>query len=169
TMIEIGYPGANMNVYVGYEEYNEGATDTFAGVHLIDDMTFSLTVKAEELPYHYDISYAIARPRPMAVIAPGCDVEDTENGARITGDFTSELLEETINNIDTGYRYNPQVTCGPYLFAGFDEAAQEATLKVNPKYNGDYRGVKPVIETLVVRTVSSDTMVNELEAGTVAL
>ena len=23
TMIEIGYPGANMNVYVGYEEYNE--------------------------------------------------------------------------------------------------------------------------------------------------
>ncbi len=169
TMIEIGYPGANMNVYVGYEEYNEGATDTFAGVHLIDDMTFSLTVKAEELPYHYDISYAIARPRPMAVIAPGCDVEDTENGARITGDFTSELLEETINNIDTGYRYNPQVTCGPYLFAGFDEAAQEATLKVNPKYNGDYRGVKPVIETLVVRTVSSDTMVNELEAGSVDL
>lgn len=169
TMIEIGYPGANMNVYVGYEEYNEGATDTFAGVHLIDDMTFSLTVKAEELPYHYDISYAIARPRPMAVIAPGCDVEDTENGARITGDFTSELLEETINNIDTGYRYNPQVTCGPYLFAGFDEAAQEATLKVNPKYNGDYRGVKPVIETLVVRTVSSDTMMNELQAGSVDL
>ena len=169
TMIEIGYPGANMNVYVGYEEYNEGTTDTFAGVHLIDDMTFSVTVKAEELPYHYDISYAAVRPRPMAVIAPGCDVEDTENGARITGDFTAELLNETVNNIDTGYRYNPQVTCGPYLFAGFDEAAQEATLKVNPKYNGDYRGVKPVIETLVVRTVSSDTMVNELEAGTVDL
>ena len=169
TMIEIGYPGANMNVYVGYEEYNEGTTDTFAGVHLIDDMTFSVTIKAEELPYHYDISYAGVRPRPMAVIAPGCDVEDTENGARITGDFTAELLNETVNNIDTGYRYHPSVTCGPYLFESFDEAAQEATLKVNPLYNGDYRGVKPVIETLVVRTVSSDTMINELEAGTVDL
>ena len=164
-----GYPGNAYTVLVGYDEFHDGTADTFAGVRLIDDMTFSVTIKAEELPYHYDISYAGVRPRPMAVIAPGCDVEDTENGAQITGDFTTELLQETINNIDTGYRYNPQVTCGPYLFAGFDEAAQEATLKVNPKYNGDYRGVKPVIETLVVRTVSSDTMVNELEAGSVDL
>ena len=164
-----GYPGNTYTVLVGYDEFHDGTSDTFAGVHLIDDMTFSVTIKAEELPYHYDISYAGVRPRPMAVIAPGCDVEDTENGAQITGDFTTELLQETINNIDTGYRYNPQVTCGPYLFAGFDEAAQEATLTVNPNYMGDYRGVKPVIETLVVRTVSSDTMMNELQAGSVDL
>ena len=164
-----GYPGNAYTVLVGYDEFHDGTADTFAGVRLIDDMTFSVTIKAEELPYHYDISYAGVRPRPMAVIAPGCDVEDTENGAQITGDFTTELLQETINNIDTGYRYNPQVTCGPYLFAGFDEAAQEATLTVNPNYMGDYRGVKPVIETLVVRTVSSDTMMNELQAGSVDL
>ena len=30
---------------------------------LIDDMTFSVTIKAEELPYHWDISYA-GRPSP---------------------------------------------------------------------------------------------------------
>ena len=63
------------------------------GVHLVDDMTYSITIKAEELPYHYDITYASLRPRPLAVIAPDCDVVDTENGAQITGDFTADLLE----------------------------------------------------------------------------
>ena len=164
-----GYPCNTGYSYVGYDEWLDGSADAFAGVHLVDDMTFSLTVKAEELPYHYDITYALARPRPLHVIAPECDVEDTENGATITGDFTTELLQETINNVDTGYRYNPKVTCGPYLFDNFDEASQQATLKANPEFVGDYRGVKPSIETLVIKTVSSDTMMNELESGSVDL
>ena len=164
-----GYPCNSGYTYVGYDEWLDGSADAFAGVHLVDDMTFSLTVKAEELPYHYDITYALARPRPLHVIAPECDVEDTENGATITGDFTTELLQETINNVETGYRYNPKVTCGPYLFDNFDEASQQATLKANPEFVGDYRGVKPSIETLVIKTVSSDTMMNELESGSVDL
>lgn len=163
------YPSNVGYSYVGYDEWFGGTADTFAGVHLVDEMTYSLTVKAEELPYHYDITYASVRPRPLHVIAPDCDVVDTENGAQITGEFTTELLSETINNTETGYRYNPQVTCGPYLFDSFDQASQQATLKVNPNYMGDYRGVKPVIETLIIKTVSSDTMMNELEAGTVDL
>ena len=88
-----GYPCLTGNYYVGYEEFLAGETEAFAGVHLIDDMTFSLTVKAEELPFHYDITYASAMPRPLSVIAPGCDVVDTEEGATITGDFTAELLQ----------------------------------------------------------------------------
>ena len=164
-----GYPCNSGYTYVGYDEWLDGSADAFAGVHLVDDMTFSLTVKAEELPYHYDITYALLRPRPLHVIAPECDVEDTENGATITGDFTTELLQETINNVDTGYRYNPKVTCGPYLFDNFDEASQQVTLKANPEFVGDYRGVKPSIETLVIKTVSSDTMMNELESGSVDL
>lgn len=164
-----GYPCNSGYSYVGYDEWLDGSADAFAGVHLVDDMTFSLTVKAEELPYHFDITFALARPRPLHVIAPECDVEDTENGATITGDFTTELLQETINNVETGYRYNPKVTCGPYLFDNFDEASQQATLKANPEFVGDYRGVKPSIETLVIKTVSSDTMMNELESGSVDL
>ena len=164
-----GYPCNSGYTYVGYDEWLDGSADAFAGVHLVDDMTFSLTVKAEELPYHFDITFALVRPRPLHVIAPECDVEDTENGATITGDFTTELLQETINNVETGYRYNPKVTCGPYLFDNFDEASQQATLKANPEFVGDYRGVKPSIETLVIKTVSSDTMMNELESGSVDL
>lgn len=163
------YPSNVGYSYVGYDEWNAGTADTFTGVRLVDEMTYALTVKAEELPYHYDITFASVRPRPLHVIAPDCDVVDTENGAQITGEFTSDLLNETINNTETGYRRNPKVTCGPYLFDSFDQASQQATLKVNPNYMGDYRGVKPVIETLIIKTVSSDTMMNELESGSVDL
>lgn len=164
-----GYPSQAGYSLVGYDEFFAGDTKAFAGVHLVDDMTYSVTVKAEELPYHYDITYASAMPRPMHVIAPDCDVEETENGATITGDFTAELLQKTINDPDTGYRYNPKVTCGPYLFDSYDIASRQGTIVVNPKYAGDYRGVKPVIEKIIIKTVKSDTMMNELASGSVDL
>lgn len=168
-MAEIGYPSQAGYSLVGYDEFLNGETENFAGIHLVDDMTYSLTVRAEELPYHYDIAYASLWPRPMHVIAPDCDVEDAPEGATITGDFTSELLEKTVNDPEAGYRANPSVVCGPYTLSSFDVSAQEAVFKINPNYAGDYRGVKPSIETVVVKLVSNDTMMNELKAGNVDL
>ena len=163
------YPANGGTYLVGWDEFQGGTTKAFKGVRLIDDKTFSITIKAEELPYHYDLAYATAGPRPMAVLAPGCDVEDTEEGATITGDFTTELLLKTINDPDTGYRYNPQVVCGPYLFKSYDDASRQGVFEVNPLYAGDYRGVKPLIKTLILKTVKNETQMNELEAGDVDL
>ena len=168
-MAEIGYPSQAGYSLVGYDEVLNGETENCAGIHRVDDMTYSLTVRAEELPYHYDIAYASLWPRPMHVIAPDCDVEDAPEGATITGDFTSELLEKTVNDPEAGYRANPSVVCGPYTLSSFDVSAQEAVFKINPNYAGDYRGVKPSIETVVVKLVSNDTMMNELKAGNVDL
>lgn len=161
------YPANGYTTVVGWDEFNAGETKNFKGIHLVDDMTYSITIKAEELPYHYDITYAGAMPRPLAVLAPDCDVEDSEDGATITGEFTTELLMKTINDPDTGYRYNPQVTCGAYLFKGYDTASRQGTLEVNPLYAGDYRGIKPMIKTLILKTVENATQMAELEAGTV--
>ena len=94
---------------------------------------------------------------------------DTEKGATITGEFTADLLQKTINDPDTGYRYNPKVVCGPYLFDSYDIASRQGTIVVNPNYAGDYRGVKPVIEKIIIKTVKSDTMINELASGSVDL
>ena len=164
-----GYPSQAGYSLVGYDAYFAGETENFAGVHLVDDMTYSVTVKAEELPYHYDITYASAAPRPMHVIAPDCDVVDSAEGASITGDFTADLLLKTINDPDTGYRYNPSVVCGPYMFDSYDTASRQGTVVVNPNYAGDYRGVKPVIEKVIIKTVKNDTMINELASGSVDL
>ena len=164
-----GYPSQAGYSLVGYDAYFAGETENFAGVHLVDDMTYSVTVKAEELPYHYDITYASAAPRPMHVIAPDCDVVDSADGASITGEFTADLLLKTINDPDTGYRYNPSVVCGPYMFESYDTASRQGTVVVNPNYAGDYRGVKPVIEKIIIKTVKNDTMINELASGSVDL
>ena len=164
-----GYPSQAGYSLVGYDAYFAGETENFAGVHLVDDMTYSVTVKAEKLPYHYDITYASAAPRPMHVIAPDCDVVDSAEGASITGEFTADLLLKTINDPDTGYRYNPSVVCGPYMFESYDTASRQGTIVVNPNYAGDYRGVKPVIEKVIIKTVKNDTMINELASGSVDL
>ncbi len=163
------YPSNNFVVLEGWDEYNAGETENFASVHLIDDKTFSLTVKAEELPNHYDLANAAVRPRPLHVIAPECDVVEAEEGASISGDFTTDLLMETINNPDTGYRYNPTVTCGPYKFVSYDTSSRQGTLEVNELYAGDYKGVKPLIKKVIIKTVKDATQMNELEAGTVDL
>lgn len=163
------YPATGYTYIEGWDEYNSGDAETLKGLHMVDDKTFSVTVKAEELPYHYDIAYAAIRPRPLAVLAPGCDVEETEDGVKITGEFTTDLLMETIANTDTGYRYNPKVTCGPYKLDNYDASSRQGTLVVNDKYPGDANGVKPVIEKVIIKTVKPDTMMNELKAGTVDL
>lgn len=153
----------------GYDEFNAGDTEVLKGVHLIDDKTFSVTVKADELPYHYDLAYASVTPRPIAVIAPGCDIEDSEEGATIMGDFTTDVLLKTIGDPDTGYRYNPQVTCGPYKLVSYDASSRQGTFEVNENYVGNYAGIKPMIKTLIIKTVKSETQINELKAGTVDL
>lgn len=161
------YPATGYTHLEGWDAFNSGETESLKGIRLIDDMTFSVTVAADELPYHYDLAYATVTPRPIAVIAPGCEMVDTEDGVTITGDFTTDVLLETINDIETGYRYNPQVVCGPYLLEGYDASSRQATYVVNDKYVGDYRGITPSIEKVIIKTVSSDTQINELKAGTV--
>ena len=153
----------------GWDEFNSGATKNLKGLHLIDDLTYSITVAADELPYHYDLVYASITPRPLAVIAPGCDVVDSEEGASITGEFTTDLLLETINNTDTGYRYNPKVTCGPYKLESYDASSRQGTFVVNENYAGNINGIKPSIQKVIIKTVTSDTRINELQAGTVDL
>ncbi len=153
----------------GWESFNSGETKSLKGVHLLNELTFSVTVSADELPYHYDLAFAAVTPRPLAVIAPGCDIVDSEEGASISGDFTTEVLLATINDPDTGYRFNPQVTCGPYRLESYDASSRQGTVVVNELYAGNYAGTKPVIERVIIKTISEDTQINELQAGTVDL
>ena len=46
-----GYPANAYTTVVGWDEFQGGETKAFKGVRLVDDMTFSITIKAEELPY----------------------------------------------------------------------------------------------------------------------
>lgn len=160
---------------VGWDDYSkrpEGSeegqiSDVFTGVRLLDEYKFAITIKAEKLPYFYELAYVSVGPVPMAVIAPNADIVDEGKGCKIVGEFNSELLEKTINDPDTGYRFYPKVTAGPYVLDSFDKSTKIAILKVNPNYKGDYNGHKAQIAEIIIKKTVQATQMDELVAGQV--
>ena len=164
------------DVYQGFEAYNSGASKIFSGIRLLGEYKFSLTVAPYDsygdpnFPFWYEISYANSGPTPLHVLAPGCDVIDNGQGAEITGPYTLALLQSTVDNGSTGYRYTPMVTCGPYNFVSYDASAYMITLETNEKYLGSGPDLdKPKIKTIVLYQVSQATAVDALGAGTIDL
>ena len=164
------------DVYRGYEAFHTGAASVFSGVRLINDFTFSVTVAPVNssgeptFPFWYEITYANFLPLPMSVLAPGCNVRDNGQGAEITGPFTLQLLQSTVDNGSTGYRYTPRVTCGPYNFVSYDPGNYIITLESNDRYLGSGpERTKPMIKTLVLYQVAQATLVDALGAGTIDL
>jgi len=162
--------------YQGYEEYNSGSTKVLSGVRLLGDYSFSVTITPYDLygdpnfPFWYEITYASVAPLPMHVLAPGCDVVDNGRGAEITGPFTLQLLQSTVDNGSTGYRYTPYVTCGPYKFVSYDATAFQITLEANDRYLGEGADkVRPMIKNLIFYQVATATAIDALGAGTVDL
>ncbi len=154
---------------LGYDAFNKGESEVFSGVHLLGDYKLSVTVKAEYVPYYYELTLVQLFPYPYKVIAPGCDIADDGQGAYISGEFTSALLEKTLLDPETGYRFNPQVTSGPYVLNTFDKVNMQAVLKLNPLFKGNYEGLKPTIETVILKKTLQNTQMDELRAGTVDL
>lgn len=154
-----------MGHIAGYDAYQRGQTKTLSGVRLVSDRIFTIQVVADALPYFYGMALLNVTPYPIAVIAPGCDIEDSEAGVTITGDFGTHMLETTLMDASTGYLYNPKVTSGPYSLESFHDG--EARFTINEHFLGNYEGVTPKIERLVFKQVDNSTMINQLESGEV--
>lgn len=180
----IGGTSGAYNHIVGYEEYNLGRANVISGVHLLSDYSFSLTVAAKYLPYFYGLAMLSITPYPMSVIAPGCDIVDNGAGAEIVaaadaatvtgngftpGEFSVQMLRETMMNPETGYVFNPQVTSGPYYLESYNKDTHTAAFRINEVYLGNYEGQKPHIESIIIKPVKNDTMITEMQNGEVDL
>ena len=151
------YTGAEL---VGYEEYNEGQTEYFAGVKLLGNLSYSLTIRAEELPFYGEYSYVSTSPIPMHSYTPGIDVVSDANGAK----FTADISDQT-DRIATTERYSPTIVAGPYTFVSFTNNV--VTLQANMNFKGDAEGRRPSIEFVTQIEVSDETDVDQLFAGEV--
>jgi ABC-type transport system substrate-binding protein len=60
----------------GSGAYRDGTSNVFSGVRVTDDHTLSLTIKAENLPYYYELMLAEVTPYPISVLMPGCSVKE---------------------------------------------------------------------------------------------
>jgi peptide/nickel transport system substrate-binding protein len=157
---EAGATSSTGDSLVGYNDYKTGVVDTFAGVKLIDDNNFSVTIAAENLPYFYEVSYAAFGPSPMAAWAP--DLTFNEEGNALVGDVAA-----VAQKVATTERFKPTVVSGPFTFESFENDV--VTLKNNPNYAGDYRGVKAKLETVIVKYVDQNTDVDLVISGDIDL
>ena len=156
---------------LGYEEYSTGKSGKLAGVRVISDRQLTLIVRKESLPYFFELARFRFCPYPAGVIAPGCRVYDSEDGAYIGNEtdpdgeplFTADLLRKTILDPETGYLVHPDPGTGPYRIESFDGTTAE--LSVNTWYKGNEDGEKPRIDRLTYTHARYDTMMQGLASG----
>ena len=155
------------NTYDGTEG---SGTKELAGLRMIDDYTYSITVSADYANYFSAISYAGLSAYDVSLWIGDADVKDDGNGVYFTDDFYAKEGDKYVmadhivtasQNTDTTYPYS-----GPYVVKSYDSADKSAVLELNPNFKGNYEGVKPTIAKVVYKKIVSSTQLEDLKAGT---
>ena len=162
---------------VGFEEFNaydgtnegDGVSKTFAGLRLLADNQFSVTVKPEYANYYYAISYAGFSPFVKELWCGDYDIADDGEGCYFTDGFYNKTgdsfdmaahLVASSNNADTTYACS-----GPYVVESYDEGDKSAILTLNPNFPGNYEGAKPSIAKVIYKKIVSATQLDDLKSG----
>lgn len=164
---------------VGYEDFNayegEGNPVPFSGVRLLDEYTFSVTVKEEYADYYYALSYGAFTPVPTSLYCGAYTIKDDGEGAYLDKEFyqktdkngissyamASTITDNLANVNESAFPYS-----GPYVVESYDGTTRVATLKRNPRYKGDHRG-KPSIERISYVKIIPETQLDQLKKGRV--
>ena len=166
---ELGADTDNYAAVMGVSAYRNGESNLISGVRILGDHMLSVTVRKDHLPYFYEMGLLRCYPMPIHVIAPGCEVRDDGEGVYISGDFTAELLRDTLLDPKNGYVSHPSVVSGPYKLTAFDPKTQIAEFEINEQYQGNWEGIKPSIRYLTLKPAKNETMISALESGEFAL
>jgi len=161
------------DAYQLYDGTEGSGTPALAGLHLIDDYTFSVTIPADQLPYFYDITYGGFSAQPIDLFLGDSDLADDGEGVYITGDFYAKdgdtyaqatvIKDNFTQTTEAAYAAFPY--SGPYCVKSFDSATSEAVLEINPNFKGNYEGAVPHIEKVIYKKVVSDTQLEDFKAG----
>ena len=162
---------------VGFEEFNaydgtnegDGVSKTFAGLRLLADNQFSVTVKPEYANSYYAISYAVFSPFVKELWCGDYDIADDGEGCYFTDGFYNKTgdsfdmaahIVASSNNTDTTYACS-----GPYVVESYDEGDKSAILTLNPNFPGNYEGAKPSIAKVIYKKSVSATQLDDLKSG----
>ena len=161
----------DFHAYNGSNEGDEGVSKVFSGLRLLDDLKFSVTIAADQLPYYYAVTFAGFSAEYKDIWLGEYDIADDGEGVYITdGFYTMEgdsyvmanHITESSENTDQTYPYS-----GPYVVESYDSANKQAVLKLNENFKGNFEGKKPAIEKLVYAKIVTDTQLEHLTTGQV--
>lgn len=165
---------------VGWDEYGtydgtEGSgSPVWTGLRLLDEYTFSVTIKAEYIPYFYDITYASFSPSYAAMWLGEAEIKDDGEGCYLTDEFWAKdgegkfVQANAINFICTdlsGEAYVKYPYSGPYCVQSFDTTDSSAILVRNEYFKGNYEGTVPTIDKIVYKRIISSTQLEDFKAG----
>ena len=150
-------------------------TKELAGIHLIDDYTFSYTVTADYANYFYKITYAAFSASPAAAwLGEGVEIKDDGNGCYLSDEFYAKdadgkyIQAAAIKKLCTDTseeNYAAYPWSGPYVVKSFDNSDSTATLVRNEYFKGNYEGATPKIDTIIYKKVVSATQIEDFKAG----
>ncbi len=179
VMKEAGGGEAAGLTLAGYETFNgytgEGEVVPFSGVRLLDEYTFSVTVKEEYADYYYALRYGAFTPQPMALYGGRYALKDDGNGAYMEKGFYTQTEKNGVSSYVMAGEITKNISnvnakdfpySGPYYVENYDAASRVATLKRNPYYKGDYRG-KATIDRISYVKIISETQLDQLKKGRV--
>lgn len=164
--------------YVGYNAFakydgtnaaEEGVSKEFAGVRLLGDYKFSVTVTADYANYFYKLAYAGFNPNYLPMWLGDADIADDGNGAYLTDSFYAKaddkyakaaIIKATAFNADTTYPYS-----GAYVVSSYDKDSKTANLTKNTYYKGNYDGKVPSITNVSYVGVKTDTQLATFKSG----
>ena len=146
---------------VGGNEYQNGESKVLAGLRLLDEYTYSISITPDYANYYYGLTYASLSPLYLPLYSSAAlTVKDDGEGAYLDG---GELKADEINA--SRYVYENRVTAGPYVIKSIDTGALTATLEINPNYAGNFEGQKPSIKTIVVVKSEDDSKMDAFTTG----
>lgn len=161
--------GASTSAYdglLGYAAYRAGETKVFSGVKLVDDMTFSVTINPENLPYFYEASYIMVGPSPMFRFAPGLDIGDDgqslklASGTELTDDQKAEYVKNLSQEIDLA---KEAVEAHKAAWAETEAAATEDA----PVTDEDKAANEEALKKLEDKVAALEAQLADFEAGNV--
>ena len=151
------------------------AAASFAGVKLLDDYTFSVTIVADYADYYYTMGYASFGPDPLALYLGDAEIVVAEDGscglndafyAKTTKDGAEVYVQADaiVANLawDSALPYS-----GPYVVSNYDASTLTATLTLNPNYPGDDARGTASIETITYVKTVTETQMDQFTSGQV--
>lgn len=178
--VQAGHTGRSGQAFVGFDSFNayngeeaEGATKEFAGIRLLDEYTFSMTVKAPDYyPYYFANTYGAVSPEALGlVLGEGVEVKDDGNGAYLTEAWYEKDAEgafvKAAHLEAARYDWNTYPVSGPYYVSDWDDSTKIATLTINPEFTGNFEGQKPSIKTIVYTKIVQETQLDQFKTGQV--
>ena len=178
--VQAGHTGRSGQAFVGFDSFNayngeeaEGATKEFAGIRLLDEYTFSMTIKAPDYyPYYFANTYGAVSPEALGlVLGEGVEVKDDGNGAYLTEAWYEKDAEgafvKAAHLEAARYDWNTYPVSGPYYVSDWDDSTKIATLTINPEFTGNFEGQKPSIKTIVYTKIVQETQLDQFKTGQV--